>query len=247
MPTDALMAALLDVDGTLIDSNAAHARAWSEALREAGFWVSVERIRWLIGMGGDKILPQVASIEADSVAGRRIGARRQQIFLERYLPRCAPQPGARPLLRRLRGDGLRCLVASSAQAAELTPLLRCINVAELIDAAATSNDAAESKPDPDIVQAALRRGRLTAHQAIMLGDTPYDVEAALRAGVSIIALRCGGWDDASLAGAVAIYDDPADLLRAYAESPFAGRVPGARRRRGSVPPSTARDGDATRA
>jgi HAD superfamily hydrolase (TIGR01509 family) len=246
IPTDALRGALLDVDGTLIDSNAAHARAWSEALREAGVWVSVDRLRWLIGMGGDKILPQVASIDADSALGRRLGARRQQLFQQRHLPHCEPQPGARALLRRLSGDGLRCIVASSAQAEELTPLLHRAGVADLIDAAATSGDAEESKPDPDIVQAALRRGGIAAHQAVMLGDTPYDVEAALRAGVPIIALRCGGWDAASLAGAVAVYDDPADLLRNFADSPFAGRVPGSGRRRGTAA-HAARHGDTPRA
>jgi len=217
---------LLDVDGTLIDSNQAHAQAWSEALAEAGFRVSVGRIRWLIGMGGDRILPAVASIEADSPLGKLIDARRRDLFLRRHLAHCAPQPGARRLLQRFADEGLRQVIASSARPEELEPLLRRAGVDDLIDQAATSADAAASKPDPGIVQAALQRAGVAAAAAVMLGDTPYDVAAARRAGVRIVALRCGGWDDASLAGAVAIYDDPEDLLGHYDESVFASsRLP----------------------
>lgn len=214
-------AVLLDVDGTLIDSNAAHARAWVAALSEAGVRVSLERVRWRIGMGGDKILAQVAGIDADSPLGRRIGERRQEIFLRRHLAQCRPLPGTRALLRRLQSDGITCTIASSAQPSELQPLLRRAGVADLIDAAATSGDADQSKPDPDIVCAALRRAAVAPQDALMVGDTPYDVEAAGRAGVRIVAVRTGGWDDASLAGALAIYDHPAALLRAYRLQPWA--------------------------
>jgi HAD superfamily hydrolase (TIGR01509 family) len=214
-------AVLLDVDGTLIDSNAAHARAWVAALAEAGVRVSLERVRWRIGMGGDKILAQVAGIDADSPLGQHIGERRLEIFLHRHLPRCRALPGARALVQRLRRDGIGCTVASSAQPSELQPLLRRAGVADLIDSAATSGDAAQSKPDPDIVCAALRRAAVAPEEALMVGDTPYDIEAASRAGVRIVALRTGGWDDASLAGAAAIFDHPGALLRAYRLQPFA--------------------------
>jgi len=212
-----LAAVLLDVDGTLLDSNDAHARAWVEALREQGVFASTERIRWLIGMGGDKILPQVAQVEADSDLGQRINTRRREIFLQHHLMDCRPFRGARALLLRLRDDGRRCVITSSAQPPELGPLLQQAGIADLIDKTA---QAAESKPDPDIVCAALRRAGVAPDQAIMLGDTPYDVEAALGAGVSTIALRCGGWDEDSLQGACAIFADPADLLKHYARSPL---------------------------
>jgi HAD superfamily hydrolase (TIGR01509 family) len=214
-------AVLLDVDGTLIDTNAAHARAWVAALAEAGVRVSLERVRWRIGMGGDKILAQVAGIDADSPLGQQIGERRMEIFLHRHLARCRPLPGARALVQRLKRDGIGCTIASSAQPKELQPLLRRAGVADLIDSAATAGDAEHSKPDPDIVCAALRRAGVAADEALMVGDTPYDIEASGRAGVPIVALRTGGWDDASLAGAAAIYDHPAALLRAYRLRPFA--------------------------
>jgi phosphoglycolate phosphatase-like HAD superfamily hydrolase len=213
-----ILAVLLDVDGTLLDSNDAHARAWVEALREHKVFASTERIRWLIGMGGDKILPQVAQVEADSELGQRISARRRELFLRHHLADCRPFRGTRALIERIQDDGRRCLIASSAQQEELGPLLKQAGIADLIGSAHSPADQVESKPDPDIVCAALARGQLQPEQAIMLGDTPYDVEAAMRAGVPIIALRCGGWDADSLCGAHAVFADPADLLKHYGES-----------------------------
>lgn len=109
-------------------------------------------------------------------------------------------------------DGLLLVVATSA-GDELSALLNQAGVADLIEVAATSDDAEKSKPDADIVQAALAKASIGAHEAIMLGDTPSDIGAASAAGVGTVALRCGGWwKDADLAGAIGIYDDPADLL-----------------------------------
>lgn len=223
-PTDAqrvLRAVLLDVDGTLIDTNLAHARAWAEALAEVGIGASVPRLCRMIGMGGDKILPRVAGIAADSAIGEHISARRAAIFLAQHLPACRPFPGSRELLERLRDNGLRCVVASSAKSDELGPILERAGVAELLETSGPAADDADSKPDPDIVHVALRHAGASPGETIMLGDTPYDVEAAHAAGVPIIALRCGGWDDKALAGAAAIYDDPAALLVAYHRSPLA--------------------------
>jgi len=216
-----LKAVLLDIDGTLVDSNDAHARAWVDALAEAGHRVPFERVRRLIGMGGDKLLPEVVGISEDSEEGGRLSTRRSAIFKERYLPTVRPFPGSRALLERFRRDGLTLAVASSAKADELDPLLRIAGADGLVSARTSSDDAEESKPDPDIVHAALARVGQPPDAVLMLGDTPYDVEAATRAGVGIVVLRCGGWDDRALAGALAIYDDPAELMARYEESPFA--------------------------
>jgi HAD superfamily hydrolase (TIGR01509 family) len=224
-----LRGVLLDVDGTLIASNDAHAWAWVEALGEHGIGVPFDRIRRLIGKGGDKLLPEVTGIESESARGEAIGHRRRQIFLEKYLPTLRPTPGARELLQRMRADGLQLVVASSAEKEELEPLLEQAGVEDLVESAATSDDADRSKPDPDIVHAALDRAGLAPHEVVLLGDTPYDVEAAARAGVDTIALRCGGWGDGDLAAALAIHDDPADLLAHYDSSPLAVRLPRARR------------------
>jgi len=212
---------LLDVDGTLVDSNDAHARSWVETLAEFGHRVPYERVRALIGEGGDKLLPQAIGVGKETPLGRAIAAKRRERFLRDYVPSLRPQPGARELLAELKRRGFERVVATSAEDEELRPLLAVLGAEDLIDARTSSSDAARSKPDPDIVRAALERSGRRPDEAMMLGDTPYDVAAAARAGVGTIALRCGGWPDERLAGALAIYDDPADLLRHLDRSPLA--------------------------
>jgi HAD superfamily hydrolase (TIGR01509 family) len=215
-----LKAVILDVDGTLIDSNDAHARAWVDACAELGRQVELEHARRLIGMGGDKVLPRLTGLTEEDEQGRRLAERRGAIFRERYLAGLRPFPGARALLERFRAEGLTLAVATSASKRDLQPLLERAGVADLIDERTDADDAEESKPDPDIVQSALHRAGASPEEAIMLGDTPYDVEASARAGVRCVAVRCGGWDDAALRGAVAVYQDPAELLARYQTSPF---------------------------
>ena len=210
----AVRGVLLDVDGTLLDSNDAHARSWEEVFRLHGMDIGFERVRPLIGEGGDKLLPQLTGIDAESAEGKALSEERRELFLRNYLPALRPTRGARTLVERLKAAGLRVVVATSSSRKELGALLRQAGVADLIGCATSSDDGA-SKPDPDIVRAALREAELAPDEAVMVGDTPYDIEAARRAGVRTIALRCGGWwDDAALAGAVAIYDDPASLSEA---------------------------------
>ena len=216
-----LRAILLDIDGTLLDSNDAHARAWQEVLARHGYDVPYETLRPLIGKGGDKLLQEVAGIDDRSEIGNLLTEERQSLFTEKYLPSLAPTHGARDLLQSLKSRGFELVVATSAGNDDLLTLLRQAGVDDLVKSAATSNDAARSKPDPDIVQAALDKAGLQPHEAIMLGDTPHDMRAAQAAGVRAVILRCGGWwrDDA-FAGAAAIYDDPWDLLVQLADSPF---------------------------
>lgn len=211
---------ILDIDGTLLNSNDAHARAWVDALAEVGIEVSFTDVRQLIGMGGDKLLPAIAKIEADSPLGSKVSQRRAEIFKQRYLPGLRPFPKARELLLRMRGAGLVLAVATSAKKEELTPFLEIANVADLIEDATSSSDAQNSKPDPDIVRAALDKLALGAPHVLMIGDTPYDIAAASQAGIRTIAFRCGGRSDADLAGAIAVYDGPADLLASFASSPL---------------------------
>jgi HAD superfamily hydrolase (TIGR01509 family) len=212
---------LLDIDGTLVDSNDAHASAWVDALREAKRDAPFAKVRRLIGKGGDKLLKEVANIDDESPEGKAITRRRSQIFRERYLPHVKPFPQVRDLLARMRGDGYRLVVATSAREDEMKALLDRTGGAELFEQATSSDDAENSKPDPDIVQAALRRARCRPEDALMLGDTPYDIEAARAAGVDTVALRSGGWSTAELHGARAVYESAADLLQRYEDSPFA--------------------------
>lgn len=209
---------ILDVDGTLVDSNDAHARAWVDAFAEYGITVAYEPVRRAIGMGGDKLMPVVAGITEDSPEGQKIAERRGQIFKDVWLPRLQPFPGARDLLERLTADGFTLAVASSAKESELHALLEVARVADLIPTRTSSDDADRSKPDPDIVRAAVKRAGCPRERTAMIGDTPYDVEAANRAHIQIIALTCGGWAPKDLETAAAIYADPADLLNQYPSS-----------------------------
>lgn len=208
-------AILLDVDGTLVDSNRVHARAWVDAFAEAGVAVDFEQTRRSIGMGGDKLMPAVSGISEDSEQGARIAERRREIFASRYLPRLMAFPQVRALVERLRADGHTVVVASSATKEELHKLLEVAGVDDLIQASTSSDDAEESKPDPDIVAAALSRAGVPPGDAVMLGDTPYDIEAARRAGIRTVGVECGGWTREELRGAVEVYESPADLLTRY--------------------------------
>jgi HAD superfamily hydrolase (TIGR01509 family) len=208
----AITAVLFDIDGTLIDSNDAHAAAWVKAFDAFGIRTEPSLVRRCIGMGGDKLMPAVSGIEEDSPLGERIARRRGEIFKAEFLPTLKPFDGARELVAAAKKKGLIAVAASSASKEDLTALLSVAGVDRLMDEATSSDDAEASKPDPDIIQAALKRAKATPSEAIMIGDTPYDVEAALRAGVNVIGFRCGGWKDEDLKGAMAIYDGPRDLL-----------------------------------
>jgi phosphoglycolate phosphatase-like HAD superfamily hydrolase len=212
---------ILDVDGTLVDSNDAHARSWLEAFAEHGITVAYEDVRRSIGMGGDKLMPDVSGIEEDSEEGRRIADSRVRIFKNRWLPGLRAFPCTRELLRRFLDSGFTLAVATSAKQEELQPLLQTAGLDDLVSLRTSSDDASNSKPDPDIVSAAVTKSGCSPGRAIMLGDTPYDVEAARKAGVHIVALECGGWSGADLRGADEIYADAAELLRRYETSIFA--------------------------
>ena len=215
-----MRAVILDVDGTLVDSNDAHAHAWVAAFEEAGITVEYDAVRRSIGMGGDKLMPAVSGIDESSPRGERISQRRGEIFAATYLPAVRGFPCTRDLIKRFLEDGFVLAVASSAAKDDLQPLLERAGVADLLHRRTSSDDAEESKPDPDIVQAALREAAVDPSEAIMVGDTPYDVEAALRAGIRIVGVECGGWSSDALKGAIAVYRDPAELLVRYDESVF---------------------------
>ena len=214
-------AVILDVDGTLVDSNDAHARAWVEAFATHGITVAFEPVRRAIGMGGDKLMPAVSEIEEESEQGKAIAADRARIFKERYLPELRPFAATRELAERFIASGYALAVASSAKEDELGPLLEIARVADLIDTRTSSDDAERSKPEPDIVEAALARVKCAPADAVMVGDTPYDVRAATGAGVAIVGFECGGWKREDLRGAVETYADAADLLGRYDASIFA--------------------------
>jgi HAD superfamily hydrolase (TIGR01509 family) len=212
---------LLDLDGTLIDSNDAHARAWLEAMAESGFRPGYEEVRRLIGMGGEFLIPRALGIGADTGKGKRISHRRQEIFRERYLPRLKPFPRSRELLERMREAELRMVVASASKREEMEEMLEIAGIADVVGTATSGSDVEEPKPQPDIILAALGKIGLPPGEVLLLGDTPYDIESARKAGVAAVIVESGGWSGDQLAGALAVYRDAADLLAHFDSSPFA--------------------------
>jgi HAD superfamily hydrolase (TIGR01509 family) len=207
-----LKAVVLDIDGTLLFSNDAHASSFVDAAKLLGLPAHWKKIRRLIGKGGDKLIPEAFGLDAKSALGKQLGDLKEKIFRKDYLPDIQPTPGARALLARLRTDGVRLVVATSSTRDVLHLLLARAGVQDLIDDSTSADDADESKPDPDIVLAALSKLSMEPNAVLMLGDTPYDIEAAGQAGIFCIAVRCGGWKDRDLRKAIAVFDDPQDLL-----------------------------------
>jgi HAD superfamily hydrolase (TIGR01509 family) len=218
-----LKGVIFDIDGTLVDSNDAHAESWVDTFAQAGYDVPFDVVRPLIGMGGDKLLPKTIGVTNKSDIGKKLTRQRSEIFRQKYLPGLRPFDGSRELVLRVRSDGLKAIVATSAKDQELSALLKAAHVDDLMEEKATASDAKRSKPDPDIVRAAIAESEIPPDQLVMIGDTPYDIEAAARAKVRTIAFRSGGWTDADLRGAAEIYDGPADLLARY-DSSLIGRA-----------------------
>jgi HAD superfamily hydrolase (TIGR01509 family) len=213
---------ILDVDGTLVLSTDAHARAWAQAFAEYDHDISFERIRPLIGLSDDRLVAQlVPGLSDEDGDGQAVAARRKEIFLARYAETLQPSPGSRALITKLQGDELKLVVASAADDDELGALLLAAHLDDLLRAALRIPTRL-----PDATAVACKRLGQSPSEVLMLGDTPYDIEAAASAGVKTIALRCGGTPDDRLRGAVAVYDDPADLLARYGESPLAAPAPG---------------------
>ena len=212
--------AIFDVAGTLVNSNDAHAHGWVEAMEEQGYKVAFDKVRPLIGMGGDKVLPEVLNISKDSDEGKAISQRRKEIYKQRYLSQVKAFPKALDLLQRMHQQGLKLVIATSAEPDELNSMLQIIgpHASELFEHEASSKDAKQSKPDPDVMKVALKRIEFDPAEVVMFGDTGYDIEAASKVDVRTIAFRSGGWSDKDLQGAIEIYDGPADILAHYDQS-----------------------------
>lgn len=214
---------LFDIDGTLVDSVDLHAEAWQVIFRKYGKEVPFQTIREQIGKGGDQLLPVFWSEDELKSFGKKMEDERSKLFLKEYMPRVEAFPKVPELFRRILDDGKKIALATSAKEKELKRLKKIAGIEGLFDEATSSDDADESKPHPDIFEAALKEvGDPEAADSISIGDTPYDAEAAGKIGLPTVGLLCGGWPEEKLraAGCVAIYRDPADLLAKYEESPL---------------------------
>ena len=212
-------AVIVDIDGTLVDSNYQHALAWYRSLREFGVVCEVRRLHRLIGMGGDHVVEEVAGAEVERAHGDAIRQAEQEAFGE-MIGEVAVLPGATDLLRTLGERGHRVVLATSAQQWQVDHYLDLLGARALVDGWTTADDVEASKPDPDLVQAAWEVAGRSA--AVMIGDSTWDCIAATRAGMPTVTVLTGGFSREELreAGAVAVHDSPADLAGRLEEAPF---------------------------
>jgi HAD superfamily hydrolase (TIGR01509 family) len=212
-------AAILDVDGTLVDTNYHHAMAWHRAFRERGLVLPIWRLHRHVGMGGDKFVAAVAGDEAEERLGDAVRERWEELF-DQLIDEVEPLAGARELIVELKERGHGVVLASSAIEKHLDAFLDKLDARRLVDGWTTKDDVERSKPDPDLVAAAL--DDLGTREAVLVGDTPWDVAAARRAGIETICVLTGGFSEGELreAGAAAIYESPDELRRRLDESPL---------------------------
>lgn len=213
-------AVLFDLDGTLVDSNEAHVAVWAQVFSEVGRPVDPAAIRGQIGKGGDLLVPALLPGTPEGEV-ERLSDRHGKLFKAEWLGRVRPFPMAHDLLVRVHGTGARVVLASSASRAELEYCIGILDASGLVHAGTSIDDVETSKPAPDIFAAALKKAEVAAADAIAVGDTPYDIESAGKAGIAAVALRSGGFSDDALAGAVAIYDNAARLLAEFDTSALA--------------------------
>jgi HAD superfamily hydrolase (TIGR01549 family) len=229
-----IKAVIFDVDGTLVDSVDLHARAWQEAFAHFGKQVKYERVRSQIGKGGDQLLPVFFSKKELDEFGEELEKYRGELFKRDYLPRVKAFPSVRELFERIKRDGLALALASSAKQEELSAYKRIANIEDLVEEETSADDAEKSKPHPDIFEAALERlDDIKPSEAIVVGDTPYDAEAAGKAGIKTIGFLSGGFpeEDLRATGCIRIYRDATDLLAHYDSSPLAAQEPQGEKRR----------------
>ena len=215
-------AVLCDIDGTLVQSNWLHASAWKDAFAAMGIQLELEEIRRQIGKGGDELIPVFVPWWRRSAVEDPLKTYRKFIFQQDYLSQVKPFPKVRDLLLRLKEAGIRVSLASSADKDDLEIYKKIANMQDLVEESSSASDAEHSKPHPDIFQATLKKLGLPASKVLALGDTPYDAEAAGKAGISTVGVTTGGWSKPELldAGCIEVYTDIAELLDRFDSSAF---------------------------
>ena len=215
---------MFDLDGTIVDSNDLHVEAWNQAFQHFGKHFPMSKLRENIGKGSDQYLPEFLSASELKSDGKKIDEYRSKLFRDEFLPRVTAFPKVRELFQRIRNDGKKIALATSSQADDVKTYTKLAGINDLVDCQITADDAGESKPAPDVFEASLGKLRITPDRAVAVGDTRFDVEAAKKIGLNTIGLVCGrAADEKTLrdAGAIAVYEDPADLLANYESSPLA--------------------------
>jgi membrane protein len=215
-------AVLFDIDGTLVDSNEQHVNAWAFAFREEGHPQELDDIRAQIGKGGDLLVPALLP-DVDAAVRKRISERHGDHFKAMYLDSVRVFDGAAELIERVHTSGRNVVLASSANQDELEHYVELLAVKPLITATTSIDDVETSKPEPDIFGVALEKVGVEPSNAIVVGDTIYDVDAALRAGIATVGVTSGPFDERQLkeAGAIAVFADVASILRDFDRSALA--------------------------
>ena len=218
MSVFSMLAFIFDMDGTLVDSNELHVDSWDRAFRRFGKQFPREKLRAQIGKGSDQYLPEFLTPDEIKRFGKALDDYRSDLFRKEYLPAVRPFPKVRELFQRIRDDDKCIVLASSGKKADTKYYIDLLNIDNLIKGYVSGDDADNSKPAPDIFSASLKKlGDISPAEAVTVGDTRFDVEAARKAGLKTIGFLCGGTSESVLreAGAVAIYRDPADFLAHY--------------------------------
>jgi HAD superfamily hydrolase (TIGR01549 family) len=213
-----MLAFIFDIDGTLVDSNELHVDSWDRAFRRFGKEFPREKLRAQIGKGSDQYLPEFLTPDEIKRFGKELDDYRSELFRKEYLPKVQPFPKVRELFQRIRDDNKRIVLASSGKKKDTKYYIDLLKIEDLIDGYVSGDDADSSKPAPDIFDASLKKlGNISPTEAMTVGDTKFDVEAARKAGLKTIGFLCGGTAESALreAGAIAIYRDPADFLAHY--------------------------------
>ena len=212
-------AALLDVDGTLIDANYFHAIAWYRGFRRSGITLPLWRIHRHVGMGGDQLVPALVGAETDERLGDEIRGARDEEY-ERLIGEVAPLEGARELIEDLKRQDRVVVLASSAPEKELDHYLDLLDARDLVDGWTTNDDVEATKPEPDLVRAAMDKAG--TDEAAMVGDAPWDVESARKVGVETVCVITGGFSEQELrdAGATTVFESVEELRRRLAETPL---------------------------
>ena len=215
-------AALLDVDGTLIDSNYHHALAWYRAFRRSGIVLPLWRIHRHVGMGGDQLLPALLGERLEEELGEEMREARGEEY-GRLIGEVAPLEGSRGLIAELKERGLTVVLASSSPQDEIDHYLELLDARQLADAWTTDDDVQATKPEPDLMQAAL--GKAGTADAVMVGDTPWDIQAAGKAGLETICVLTGGFSAQELrdAGAMAVFESVEELRGQLDSTPLIDR------------------------
>jgi HAD superfamily hydrolase (TIGR01509 family) len=215
-------AVLCDIDGTLVQSNWLHASAWRDAFATMGINLEVEEVRRQIGKGGDELIPVFVPWWKRTWVEEPLKRYRKYIFEQDYMGKVEPFPRVRELLERMRAAGIHVALASSAKRDELEVYKRIANISDLVEENTSADDADRAKPHPDIFQAALEKLGVKPAHALALGDTPYDAEAAGKAGVWTVGVTTGGWSEKDLldAGCVEVWKDVGELLKNFERSAF---------------------------